>query len=59
MENTVKELNLNEMEDVSSGTVFGLICAMGVVAAGIAMALGIGFARKKAGSTGEMKEKES
>ncbi len=47
MEDTAKELNLNEMEDVSSGTVFGLICAMGVVAAGIAMALGIGFARKK------------
>ena len=46
MESSVKELNLNEMEDVSSGSIIGLVCVLGLVAAEVGLAIGIGYGLK-------------
>lgn len=43
---TMKELNLNEMEQVNGGSIIGLLCVLGVVGGAIGMAIGIGHALK-------------
>ena len=40
---TMKELNLNEMEQVNGGSIIGLVCVLGLVGGAIAMACGIGY----------------
>ena len=46
MNTNMKELNLNEMEQVNGGSIIGLICVLGVVGGAIGMACGIGYALK-------------
>lgn len=45
MKAEMKELNLDEMEQVNGGCI-GLICVLGVVAGGICIAIGVGEALK-------------
>lgn len=45
MKTEMKELNLGEMEQVNGG-VLGLICVLGVIAGGVAIAVGVGEALK-------------
>ncbi len=42
MNTNMKELNLDEMEQVNGG-IIGLVCVLGVVGGAIAMAIGIGY----------------
>ena len=46
MNTGMKELNLDEMEQASGG-ILGLICVLGVVAAEVAIAVGVGYALKE------------
>lgn len=46
MNTNTKELNLNEMEMVNGGSIIGLICVLGLVAAEIGIAVGVGYATK-------------
>ena len=52
MNTNMKELNLNEMEQVNGGSIIGLICVLGVVGTAIGMAVGIGYATKDSGKSG-------
>ena len=46
MNTNTRELNLNEMEQINGGSIIGLICVLGLVAAEIGIAVGIGCATK-------------
>ena len=46
MNTNMKELNLNEMEQVNGGSIIGLICVLGVVDTAIGIAVGYGYATK-------------
>ena len=46
MNTNMKELNLNEMEQVNGGSIIGLICVLGVVGTAIGIAVGYGYATK-------------
>ena len=46
MNTNTMELNLNEMEMVNGGSIIGLICVLGLVAAEIGIVVGIGYATK-------------
>ena len=46
MNTNMKELNLNEMEQVNGGSIIGLICVLGIVGGAIGLACGIGYATK-------------
>ena len=52
MKTEMKELNLGEMEQVNGG-VLGLICVLGVIAGGVAIAVGVG-GPSKAGISGSL-----
>ena len=47
MNTSMKELNLDEMEQVNGGSIIGLVCVLGLVAAEVGLAIGIGYAQKK------------
>ena len=46
MNTNMKELDLNEMEQVNGGSIIGLICVLGIVGGAIGLACGIGYAAK-------------
>ena len=46
MNTSMKELSLDEMEQVNGGSIFGLCCVLGLVAVEIGFAIGIGYAQK-------------
>ena len=46
MNTNMKELNLDEMEQVNGGTIIGLVCVLGLIGTAVAMAVGVGYATK-------------
>ncbi len=52
MNNNMKELNMNEMEQVNGGSIIGLICVLSLVGGAIGLACGIGYATKDSGKSG-------